>query len=183
MGQIGETGRPVQQSGMLDDDEEIIAARTKMSKKEAAPGAGIGETIKEAIKEAKRRMKGGHKMYTGERMIHINNQPLNDASKFCNNYVSTSKYNLVTFLPKFFIGELRRLLLVGLDSRYLSPAEQFSKYANVFFLFTACIQQIPNVSPTSRYTTILPLSLVLLVAAFKEMQEDLVSPRRLPLGD
>ena len=54
-------------------------------------------------------------------------------------------------------------------------AEQFSKYANIFFLFTACIQQIPNVSPTNRYTTIAPLSLVLLVAALKEMQEDIVS--------
>jgi phospholipid-transporting ATPase len=54
-------------------------------------------------------------------------------------------------------------------------AEQFSKYANVFFLFTALIQQIPNVSPTNQYTTILPLSLVLLVAAFKEAQEDLVN--------
>ena len=32
--------------------------------------------------------------------------------------------------------------------------------------------QIPGVSPTNRYTTVLPLSLVLLVAAFKEMQED-----------
>lgn len=52
-------------------------------------------------------------------------------------------------------------------------AEQFSKYANVFFLFTAAIMQIPNVSPTNRYTTVLPLSLVLLVAAFKEVQEDL----------
>ena len=53
-------------------------------------------------------------------------------------------------------------------------AEQFSKYANIFFLFTACIQQIPGVSPTSRYTTIVPLAMVLIVAAFKEMQEDLV---------
>lgn len=52
-------------------------------------------------------------------------------------------------------------------------AEQFSKYANLFFLFTACIQQIPNVSPTNPYTTIAPLSLVLLVAAFKEMTEDI----------
>lgn len=32
--------------------------------------------------------------------------------------------------------------------------------------------QIPGVSPTNRYTTVLPLSLVLLVAAFKEIQED-----------
>lgn len=53
----------------------------------------------------------------------------------------------------------------------MSP-EQFSKYANVFFLFTACIMQIPGVSPTNRYTTLLPLSLVLLVAAVKEIQED-----------
>jgi len=52
--------------------------------------------------------------------------------------------------------------------------EQFSKYANLFFLFTACIQQIPDVSPTNKYTTIAPLAVVLLASAFKEMQEDIV---------
>jgi phospholipid-transporting ATPase len=52
-------------------------------------------------------------------------------------------------------------------------AEQFSKYANLFFLFTALIQQVPGVSPTNQYTTILPLSVVLLASAFKETQEDL----------
>lgn len=52
--------------------------------------------------------------------------------------------------------------------------EQFSKYANLFFLFTACIQQIPDVSPTNRYTTIAPLAVVLLASAFKEVQEDMV---------
>ena len=52
--------------------------------------------------------------------------------------------------------------------------EQFSKYANLFFLFTACIQQIPGVSPTNRWTTIGPLAVVLLASAFKEVQEDLV---------
>lgn len=54
-------------------------------------------------------------------------------------------------------------------------AEQFSKYANIFFLFTACIQQIPGVSPTKPYTTIVPLAVVLMASAFKEVQEDLVS--------
>lgn len=57
-----------------------------------------------------------------------------------------------------------------------SLAEQFSKYANVFFLFIAAIQQIPNVSPTNRFTTILPLGIVLLVAALKEIKEDVVRP-------
>lgn len=54
-------------------------------------------------------------------------------------------------------------------------SEQFSKYANVFFLFTALIQQIPGVSPTNQYTTIAPLGVVILASAFKEMQEDVVS--------
>ena len=53
--------------------------------------------------------------------------------------------------------------------------EQFSKYANLFFLFTACIQQIPGVSPTNKWTTIAPLAVVLLASAFKEVQEDLAS--------
>lgn len=53
--------------------------------------------------------------------------------------------------------------------------EQFSKYANLFFLFTALIQQIPGVSPTNRWTTIAPLAVVLLASAFKETQEDIVS--------
>ncbi|KAF8512600.1 Ca-transporting ATPase [Hysterangium stoloniferum] len=90
----------------------------------------------------------------GERVITLNDERTNLSEGYCNNYISTSKFNVATFLPKFL-------------------AEQFSKYANVFFLFTACIQQIPGVSPTNRYTTIVPLGLVLLASAFKEMQEDL----------
>ncbi|KAG8926721.1 hypothetical protein FRC02_008713 [Tulasnella sp. 418] len=89
-----------------------------------------------------------------ERTIWLNDAPRNSAEGYCSNYVSTSKYNVVTFIPKFL-------------------AEQFSKYANVFFLFTAFIQQIPGVSPTNRYTTIVPLGLVLLASAFKETEEDL----------
>ncbi|KZP17756.1 Ca-transporting ATPase [Athelia psychrophila] len=92
------------------------------------------------------------KELTGERVIALNNHPMN--ADYASNFVSTSKYSAVTFVPKFF-------------------GEQFSKYANVFFLFTACIQQIPGVSPTNRYTTIAPLAVVLLASAFKEVQEDL----------
>ncbi|KIY61355.1 phospholipid-translocating P-type ATPase [Cylindrobasidium torrendii FP15055 ss-10] len=87
----------------------------------------------------------------GERVIVLQNNAAND---FGNNSVSTSKYNLASFMPKFLF-------------------EQFSKYANLFFLFTACIQQIPGVSPTNPYTTIIPLAVVLLASAFKEVQEDL----------
>jgi phospholipid-transporting ATPase len=106
-----------------------------------------------------------------KRSFAVNDPVKNGVQGFLHNSISTSKYNYLTFVPKFF-------------------KEQFSKYANIFFLFTACIQvclyimfiypsiadksskQIPNVSPTSRFTTIIPLSLVLLASAIKEIMED-----------
>lgn len=89
----------------------------------------------------------------GPRMIILNNPPANSLNKYVDNHVSTAKYNGFTFFPKFLF-------------------EQFSKYANLFFLFTAVLQQIPNISPTNRYTTIVPLIIVLIVSAIKELFED-----------
>lgn len=89
----------------------------------------------------------------GPRIIHLNNPPANAVNKYVDNHVSTTKYNIATFIPKFLF-------------------EQFSKYANLFFLFTAIIQQIPNLSPTNQYTTVVPLAIVLLVSAIKELIED-----------
>ncbi|KFH67222.1 phospholipid-translocating ATPase [Podila verticillata NRRL 6337] len=89
----------------------------------------------------------------GIRIIHLNNPERNAQEKYLHNRISTSKYNYFTFLPKFLY-------------------EQFSKYANIFFLFTACIQQIDGVSPTSRFTTAVPLAMVLFATAIKEVMED-----------
>ncbi|CAG8628663.1 21090_t:CDS:2 [Gigaspora rosea] len=88
---------------------------------------------------------------SGERIIYINKP--NTQQKFLHNRISTTKYNFFTFLPKFLY-------------------EQFSKYANMFFLFTACIQQIPYVSPTNPFTTLGTLIVVLTATAFKEILED-----------
>ncbi|KAK1175580.1 phospholipid-transporting ATPase IA isoform X2 [Acipenser oxyrinchus oxyrinchus] len=85
------------------------------------------------------------------RLIFIN-QP--QFTKFCSNHVSTAKYNVLTFLPRFLYSQFRRA-------------------ANSFFLFIALLQQIPDVSPTGRYTTLVPLLFILIVAAVKEFIEDL----------
>ena len=89
------------------------------------------------------------------RHIYVNESSRNALQRpsFAKNIIVTAKYNLVTFLPKFLF-------------------EQFSKFANTFFLFIACIQQIPGVSPTSPYTTILPLVIVLSASCIKEVLED-----------
>jgi phospholipid-transporting ATPase len=95
-----------------------------------------------------------HDQDSGPRIIYLNNPHENSKSGFVSNHISTTKYNVFTFLPKFLF-------------------EQFSKYANLFFLFTSCIQQVPSVTPTNRYTTIATLCIVLLVSAIKEISEDI----------
>lgn len=97
---------------------------------------------------------GGGNGRSGVREIHVNDRAANAASRFYSNHVLTTKYNVATFIPKFLL-------------------EQFSKYANLFFLFTLIIQQVPNVLPTNQYTTIGTLLVVLLVLAVKEISEDL----------
>lgn len=90
----------------------------------------------------------------GPRQIYVMDHSKNAPFRYYGNYISTTKYNFATFVPKFLF-------------------EQFSKYANLFFLFTSIIQQVPNVSPTNRYTTIGTLLIVLLVSAVKEITEDI----------
>ncbi|XP_028314796.1 phospholipid-transporting ATPase IA isoform X1 [Gouania willdenowi] len=85
------------------------------------------------------------------RLIYLNRVQF---TKFCCNRVSTAKYNVLTFLPRFLYSQFRRA-------------------ANAFFLFIALLQQIPDVSPTGRWTTLVPLLFILVVAAVKEIIEDL----------
>ncbi|WEW57821.1 aminophospholipid translocase [Emydomyces testavorans] len=129
----------------------------------ARAGPGTAGTGNEPRSKAKKRSRTDFKFgfgrrkqdpsTLGPRIIFLNNTPANQANKYVDNHISTAKYNVFTFIPKFLF-------------------EQFSKYANLFFLFTAALQQIPNISPTNRYTTIGPLIIVLLVSAIKELVED-----------
>ena len=104
MGQLGDSSSgelPVRSEvGMMDDDEEMIAARRVIPPKQRPT-----EGFKAAWRALKDRYNGVPKILTGERTIHINDPPLNESGRFANNYVSTSKYNLITFIPKFFTGK------------------------------------------------------------------------------
>ncbi|XP_050531336.1 probable phospholipid-transporting ATPase IA isoform X2 [Daktulosphaira vitifoliae] len=84
------------------------------------------------------------------RLININGL---QRYKSCSNCISTAKYNFISFLPIFLF-------------------EQFRRYSNCFFLLIALLQQIPEVSPTGRFTTLVPLCFILLVSAVKEIIED-----------
>lgn len=75
--------------------------------------------------------------------------------------INFSRFSALSFIPSFLF-------------------EQFRRYSNCFFLFIALLQQIPDVSPTGRYTTLVPLIFILTVSALKEIIEDFVSFTKIP---
>ncbi|CAI2181192.1 19540_t:CDS:2 [Funneliformis geosporum] len=72
---------------------------------------------------------------------------------FINNSITTSRYKIYNFLPKQIMY-------------------QFSKIANIYFLFVAALQSVPEFSPTGRYTTIIPLSIFMSIAIAHEGFDD-----------
>ncbi|XP_058091688.1 putative phospholipid-transporting ATPase 9 [Magnolia sinica] len=71
---------------------------------------------------------------------------------YATNYVSTTKYTLVTFLPK-------------------SLFEQFRRVANMYFLIAGCLALTP-LAPYSAVSALAPLILVIGVSMVKEAIED-----------
>ncbi|KAM7251637.1 hypothetical protein ACFE04_023520 [Oxalis oulophora] len=88
----------------------------------------------------------------GHRTIFCNDREANALVKFKGNSISTTKYNVLTFLPK------------GLF-------EQFRRVANLYFLMISILSTTP-ISPVHPVTNVVPLSLVLFVSLVKELFED-----------
>ncbi|XP_076728866.2 phospholipid-transporting ATPase IB isoform X2 [Callospermophilus lateralis] len=128
----------------------------KMSlQRRARIGSSVGPVrssagYKKAEDEMSRTTSIGDQLEATARTIYLNQPHLN---KFCDNQISTAKYSVLTFLPRFLYEQIRRA-------------------ANAFFLFIALLQQIPDVSPTGRYTTLVPFIIILTIAGIKEIVED-----------
>lgn len=73
-----------------------------------------------------------------------------------NNYIKTSKYSLLTFLP-------------------FNLLEQFQRLANFYFLCLLVLQLIPAISSLTPVTTAIPLIGVLTLTAVKDAYDDIVS--------
>ena len=73
--------------------------------------------------------------------------------QFQNNYIKTSKYSLLTFLP-------------------LNLLEQFQRLANFYFLCLLILQLIPAISSLTPVTTAIPLIGVLSLTAIKDAYDD-----------
>ncbi|PAV85771.1 hypothetical protein WR25_25080 isoform B [Diploscapter pachys] len=88
-----------------------------------------------------------------ERRLRANDREYNSQFKYADNYIKTSKYNLVTFIP-------------------VNLFEQFSRIANFYFLCLLILQLIPIISSIAWYSTALPLIIVLAFSAIKDGYDD-----------
>ncbi|KAK1931978.1 Phospholipid-transporting ATPase IB [Phytophthora citrophthora] len=91
------------------------------------------------------------------RKVHLNNDEENERlrreGRYSDNYVTTSKYTLVSFVPKMLF-------------------EFFRVIANCYFLVISILQVATTWSPTNKYTTAGPLVIVLMVSMIKQGIED-----------
>eukprot|EP01028_Stygiella_incarcerata_P014298 TRINITY_DN933_c0_g1_i3.p1 TRINITY_DN933_c0_g1~~TRINITY_DN933_c0_g1_i3.p1 ORF type:complete len:1250 (+),score=273.44 TRINITY_DN933_c0_g1_i3:141-3752(+) len=88
------------------------------------------------------------------RKIYSNDFSKNQTEfQYPDNYISTAKYTVWNFVFKNLF-------------------EQFQRVANVYFLIISILQLIDDLSPTGKYTTITPLTIVLTVTAIKDAYED-----------
>ncbi|EAT43035.1 AAEL005495-PA, partial [Aedes aegypti] len=94
-----------------------------------------------------------------ERRIRANDREYNTQFKYANNYIKTSKYSILTFLP-------------------LNLLEQFQRLANFYFLCLLILQLIPAISSLTPVTTAIPLIGVLMLTAIKDAYDDFVNNRR-----
>ncbi|KAH7865009.1 hypothetical protein Vadar_001117 [Vaccinium darrowii] len=80
------------------------------------------------------------------------NESSHHLRKPCSNHISTTKYNVITFLPKAIF-------------------EQFRRVANLYFLITTCLS-FTKYSPFSYLTMLAPLAFVVSISMAKEAVED-----------
>ncbi|GAB2277741.1 Alanine--tRNA ligase [Dionaea muscipula] len=88
------------------------------------------------------------------RLIYINDpQKTNEKYEFSGNSVRTSKYSIISFVPRNLF-------------------EQFHRVAYIYFLVIAVLNQLPQLAVFGREASVLPLAIVLFVSAIKDAYED-----------
>ena len=147
-----------------ESDFNSYASRQRKSSAETAEAwiRGFRNAIYGICRYAKHRLRPGPQKLLGRTGRHIKvrtvcQEPLIDLSTgrpYVDNVIRSSKYTPWSFLP-------RQLWF------------QFSKLANLYFLFVSILQLIPGLSTTGTYTTIVPLFIFVGISMAKELWEDL----------
>lgn len=89
-----------------------------------------------------------------ERQLRTNDHEFNSTFQYVNNYIRTSKYTLLSFVPQNLF-------------------EQFQRVANLYFLLQIVIMSIPKITALSPVATAVPLICVLAATGVKDAADDI----------
>ncbi|KAK3742317.1 hypothetical protein QZH41_018533 [Actinostola sp. cb2023] len=89
-----------------------------------------------------------------DHILQTNNREHNKQFRFADNFIKTSKYSLLTFLP-------------------INLFEQFQRVANMYFLLQIIIMSIPEITALKPESTAVPLLCVLAATAVKDAYDDI----------
>ncbi|BGP19449.1 hypothetical protein JCM10213_006269 [Rhodosporidiobolus nylandii] len=110
---------------------------------------------KQDAEERKKSQKRSGKKEKDRRVVYVNVEGVKtDPRGYERNKVRTSKYTLLSFLPK-------------------NLSEQFRRIANVYFLALIVLQVFPIFGATTPQVAMLPLVAILVITGFKDGLEDL----------
>ncbi|KAG5248361.1 phospholipid-transporting ATPase [Salix suchowensis] len=132
-----------------DDNNTTFSASSEISRDSGNLGKPKGRSHRKSV-----RFDDGVLREEDARFIYINDpRRTNDQYEFSGNEIRTSKYTLITFLPKnLFI--------------------QFHRVAYLYFLAIAALNQLPPLAVFGRTVSLFPLLFVLCVTAIKDGYED-----------
>ncbi len=142
------------------EEENFKTSTSTKNNKKKAQDLESGKSAHGPKSEAKRQSTvRGSSVGGGQDPEDVWSFKVNDANthdrRFIRNKIRTTKYTWLTFIPKNLF-------------------EQFSKMANVYFLFIMVLQIVPPISITGGQPAILlPLMFVVAVSAIKDLFEDI----------
>ncbi|KAK4533039.1 hypothetical protein CCYA_CCYA15G3896 [Cyanidiococcus yangmingshanensis] len=137
--------------------EEEVSAASKLLAGQRSCSRQIFAALVRFLKDPDLRPIFERRRSTEPRVVRLNNPEYNARQRFMNNYISTTQYDLWTFVPVFLVRQLLR------------PA-------NFYFLIVGILYLVPAITPVftaGRYATLAALAFLIFITAVKELAEDL----------
>ncbi|KAK4424760.1 Phospholipid-transporting ATPase 1 [Sesamum alatum] len=139
----------------------ISSIQSKTSSGHSVREVNFSETSMKTVRHGSRGADSGglstsYKEISDEdaRLVYVNDPGrTNEKFEFTGNSIRTSKYSVLTFLPRNLF-------------------EQFHRIAYIYFLVIAILNQLPQLAVFGREASVMPLAFVLFVTAIKDAYED-----------
>ncbi|XP_077976421.1 phospholipid-transporting ATPase VD-like isoform X2 [Styela clava] len=136
----------------MSDNMDIVEETTRV-REDNGIWDRLMTRVKQKPKEGKHRYIIPSHMLDGEGLDEGDKQKLVMQKYYLNNQIRTTKYTVLSFLPKNLF-------------------EQFHRFANCYFVFIILLNFVPAISAIQPILSMIPVIVILLVQALKDVVED-----------